>query len=191
MSGRRLASLVLAAALACPFHAGAVSFSLPEGAREAARTAGRDSVTREDFDSEWRVDNGAGERVTVLTPFHRLAQAARNAAFRQEALRPSDENKILQAAQDRLTFLVELRGDHEAFAIHSRPRLVVGSREVEPAFVQNERMGAPRPGGGFTGRSVYAFPTTGLQGTAVVTLVVRDAGGRVVSRFTVDLSKMR
>src|SRR5574337_2158038 len=62
----------------------AASFSLtPKQADEAIRF-GQRSIVSEDFDREWKVAAPSGDSVTVVTPFFRLAQAARNAAFRSE-----------------------------------------------------------------------------------------------------------
>ena len=58
-------------------------------------------------------------------------------------------------------------------------------------FVQNERTGLRQANGSFLARSVYAFPTRDLIGTSKVVLVIRDPEGHLVSRFTVDLAKMR
>ena len=63
-------------------------------------------------------------------------------------------------------------------------------REILPSFVQNERT-ALREEGGFVARCVYGFPTKEITGTSRGTLVVRDAGGREVSRFGIDLARMR
>lgn len=194
IGARSLALAVLVAgavSLGPSGRVGAASFVLADGDRAAAREAGRDSVNRDAFGGEWRVENAAGERVTVLTPFHRLALAARQAAFREEPLRAADETRLVRDTRERVTFLTEVRGDRPAFAVHYRARLVVGSREVQPVFAQNERTAAPRTGGGFAANCVYVFATRDVPGTAVVTLVVQDADGRPVSRFTIDLSKMR
>jgi hypothetical protein len=58
-------------------------------------------------------------------------------------------------------------------------------------FVQNERTGLRQANGSFLARSVYAFPTKEVAGTAKVVLVVRDPEGQLRSRFAVDLAKMR
>jgi hypothetical protein len=56
--------------------------------------------------------------------------------------------------------------------------------------VQNERT-ALREDGAFVARCVYGFPTREITGTSQGTLVVRDAGGGEVSRFSIDLARMR
>jgi hypothetical protein len=148
-------------------------------------------TTDSGFDAEWRVDAPGGESVTVMTPFYRLALAARNAAFKNEMVKPQDQTGILQAIRDRLTFWVQLHGPREDFARHYVPRLVVGDVEIPPVFVQNERTGLRQANGSFLARSLYAFPTREVPGTAKVVLVVRDADGKLMSRFVVDLAKMR
>ena len=81
--------VVIIAALIAVGEAAAASFSLSEAERRAAVQAGERSITSEDFDREWRVSSDGGE-VTVLTPFHQLAVAARHAAFKKDPLEPSD-----------------------------------------------------------------------------------------------------
>jgi hypothetical protein len=85
----------------------------------------------------------------------------------------------------------QLRGPREDFARFLAPRLIAGDREIEPAFVQNERTAARQESGTYLARCVYGFPTRDLTGKSRVVLVVRDADGRDVSRFTIDLSAMR
>ena len=98
---------------------------------------------------------------------------------------------MLETVRDRLTFWVSLHGGREDFARYYVPRLVVGDVEVEPVFVQNERTGLRQANGSFLARSVYAFPTRDVTGTSKVMLLIRDPQGQVVSRFPVDLAKMR
>jgi len=158
---------------------------------EALRVGQRSVTTESGFDTEWRVDAPGGESVTVMTPFYRLALAARNAAFKNETVKAEDQSKMLQTLRDRLTFWVSLHGGREDFARYYAPRLLVGDVEVEPVFVQNERTGLRQGNGSFLARSVYAFPTRDVTGTSKVVLVIRDPQGQVVSRFPVDLAKMR
>jgi hypothetical protein len=161
-----------------------------------ALAVGQRSATSDDaFDAEWRVTNAAGEVTVVVTPFYRLALAARHAAFKSEVLTPTDRDKLLREQKDRLSMWVLLKGDREDFARHYVPRFVVGGpggseREIVPSFVQNERT-ALREDGGFVARCVYGFPTRDFTGTSRGTLVVRDAGGREVGRFGIDLARMR
>jgi hypothetical protein len=167
------------------------SFVLTPGEREDALRVGARSVAVETFDAEWRVTNGAGDSVTMLTPFHRLVLAARHAAFRHEPLKPDTPDRLQREQQDRLLLWARLHGPREDFARFYAPRLRVGDREIEPAFVQNERTAARQDDGRYLARCAYAFPTRDLTGTSRVTLIVRDADGRDVSRFTIDLSTMR
>src|SRR5262249_55065316 len=140
--GRAQAMKIALAALAltlAPALAAGAALTLDEaGTREAIR-AGEKSVDNEAFDTEWRVNNDRGESVSVLTPFHRLVVAARHATFNGKPLKPSDPEKILKENRDRLVFLVELQGASENFARYYLPRLVVADREIQAAFVQNER----------------------------------------------------
>ena len=169
----------------------AASFALTPDERAEALRVGARSATVETFDAEWRVANSAGDNVTVLTPFYRLVLAARHAAFRNEPMKPGEPERLLREQQDRLLLWARLHGPHEGFARFYSPRLLVGDGEVEPAFVQNERTAVRQDDGRYLARCVYSFPTRTLTGTSRVALVVRDADGRDVSRFAIDLSTMR
>ena len=169
----------------------AASFTLGEREIQDAIETGERSVTRESLGDEWRVRNAAGEVVTVMTPFHRLALAARQAAFRKEALSPRDRQRVLKGQHERLVFWVELKGTREDFARFYTPRLVAGARRLEPSFTQNERTPARGDDGRFVARCVYAFPTKAVSPTGKVVLVVRDDDGRDVSTFSIDLASMR
>lgn len=175
----------------------AASFVLDEQAAGRAVAVGQRSATSDaPFDAEWRVTSATGEVAFVVTPFHRLALAARHAAFKNEPLTPAERDKVLRDHKDRLPFWVGLRGRQEDFARHYTPRFIASGpdgseREIAPTFVQNERTALKHDGGVFLARCVYAFPTKELTGTSRGTLVVRDAEGREVARFSVDLSRMR
>jgi hypothetical protein len=172
--------------------AGAVLLTLTDAQQAEALRVGQRSVTSETgFDTEWRAENPAGESLTVITPFYRLALAARHAAFKNEVVKPQEQAKMLESLRDRLMFSVTLHGPREGFARYYAPRLLVGDREIEPVFVQNERTGLPQGNGAFLARSIYTFPTKDVAGKAKVVLVVRDAEGQLVSRFAVDLARMR
>ena len=187
----RAAACLLGLLLVGPPGVLAASFTLgPEQRSDAIRVGAR-SVTQESFDAEWRVANPSGDSVTVVTPFHRIVMAARHAAFKNEPLKPDEPEKLLKSQQDRLVILAQLRGPREDFARFYAPRLLVSDREIEPAFIQNERSAARQEDGRYLARCVYGFPTQYLTGTSRVALVVRDADGRDVSRFTIDLSTMR
>jgi hypothetical protein len=184
-----LAALAVLAAVAGP--AAGASLSLRPQERDEAIRVGQRSVTTDDFDAEWRVTNDAGHTAVVMTPFHRLVVAARHAAFRKEALKPREPEKVLKEQANRLVVWVHLKGPRPDFARFYTPRLLTGDREIEPAFVQNERTALPQPDGRFLARCVYAFPTKALTESGRVSLVVADGAGRDVSRFTIDLSRMR
>ena len=190
-SGGLAATTLVGLALVAGAPALAASFALAPAERDQALRVGRRSVTNEAFDTEWRVANGAGDSVMVVTPFHRLVLAARHAAFRNEKMKPDETERLLQEQQGRLMIWAQLRGPREDFARFLAPRLILGDREVEPAFVQNERTAARQDNGGYLARCVYGFPTRDLTGKSRVLLVVRDPDGRDVSRFTIDLSTMR
>ena len=184
------ALVVIAAALLAVGEAAAASFTLSDADKQAAMKVGERSTTSEDFDREWRVSNDGGE-VSVLTPFHRLAVAARHAAFKDEPLKAADIQRVIAKDAGRLVVWVSLRGRSEDFARHYAPRLVHGTREIRPTFVQNERTAIPQDGGVYLARCVYGFPVRDLDGRARVALLVADADGREVGRFTIDLSAMR
>ena len=192
---RVVSALALVAILASP--AAAATFVLDEQEMARAVAAGQRSATSDaPFDGEWRVTNSAGDAMLVVTPFYRLALASRHAAFKNEPLTPAERDKIVREQKDRLPFWVLLRGGQEDFARHYAPRFIAAGpdgseREIAPSFVQNERTALKSDGGVFVARCVYAFPTKELTGASRGTLVVRDAGGREVARFTVDLARMR
>jgi hypothetical protein len=186
---RGLATLALVAVLAAT--AEAASFALDDKQIADAVAAGESSVTREGVGDEWRQKNAAGHVLRVMTPFHRLAIAAREAAFRQDSLKPRDIRRVVKEQRDRLVLWLELRGPREDFAHFYTPRLMLGSREIEPTFSQNERTAARIADGAYLAQCVYAFPTRNLTGTSKVGLVVRDADGQTVTSFVIDLASMR
>jgi hypothetical protein len=193
---RRSLGLV-AAGLVAVSGAEAASFALDEAdVRGAVALGERSTTTTAPFDDEWRVTNATGEVAFVLTPFHRMALAARHAAFKSEPLSPAERDKIAREQRDRLTLWVVLSGPREDFARHYAPRFIVmgpggAEREIVPSFVQNERTALKQPGGTFLARCVYGFPVKEITGTSRGALVVRNADGKEVSRFPVDLSRMR
>jgi len=186
----RIALAALALALAPALTAGA-ALTLDDNERREAIRTGEKSVGNDAFDTEWRVNNDRGESVSVLTPFHRLVVAARHATFNGKPLKPGDPEKILKETRDRLVLLVELQGASETFARFYLPRLVVADREIQPAFVQNERTASRQQDGRYRAHCVYGFPNRDLDGRAKAALVVADGEGRDVSRFAIDLGKMR
>lgn len=183
--------LVLAtAAVLAAGPVAAATFALSSAEQQAAISLGERSTTAEGFDREWRVSQG-GESVSVLTPFHRLVVAARHAAFKNEAITPSEVTRVLKRDASRLVLSVQLRGKREDFARHYAPLLLAGPREIKPAFVQNEHTPLRQEDGVYLARCMYGFPLSDLEGQERVTLRVSDAEGREVSRFTIDLARMR
>jgi hypothetical protein len=174
----------------------AAVFVLNEQEIGRAIAMGQRSATSDaPFDAEWRVTNAAGEVAVVVTPFYRLALAARHAAFKSEPLTPAERDKVLREQKDRLPMWVSLKGNREDFARHYAPRFVLmnpggGEQEIAPTFVQNERT-ALRQESGFIARCVYGFAAKEITGTSQGALLVRDAAGREVSRFDIDLARMR
>jgi len=172
--------------------AGAASFALSAADRDAAIKLGERSVTTDDFGAEWRVTgDGPGQVLTVMTPFHRLALAARNSAFRSEALRPKDAETAVKADSGVLTLWATLRGPKSDFARFYTPVLTNGRQEIKPMFAQNERTARREDDGTFTARCLYVFPIEGIKAGDRVTLVVKDGESKPVARFTVDLAAMR
>lgn len=185
-------ALGLAAWIVAAPPAGAALLTLTVAQQAEALRVGQRSVSTEArFDAEWRVENASGEALTVMTPFYRLALASRNASFKNEIVKPQDRDKLLSEVRDRLMVWVELHGPREDFARYYKPRLLVADREIEPAFVQNERTGLRRANGSFLARSVYAFPNREIVADAKLVLVIRDPDGQLMSRFAIDLAKMR
>lgn len=182
----------LLALLLWPGVVGAATLVLSETQQHEAIQTGERSVTADAFDAEWRVAGAtAGETATVMTPFHRLVIAARHAAFNSKPLKPGEPAKILKENRDRLVFWTTLRGTSSDFARYYVPRLIVGDRDIKATFVQNERTAIRQPDGGYLARCVYGFPTKDVKGRERVGLVVGDGDGRDVSRFTIDLARMR
>ena len=181
----------LALALAGP-PASAASLALSERERQEAVLVGQRSVTQEAFGGEWRVVQGSGESVEVITPFHRIALAARHAAFKNEPLKDADQARMLEDLKDRVMFWVQLVGPRPDFARYYKPRLLVpNGQEIEPAVAQNERTAIRQEDGRYLARCMYWFPTKDVTGTSRVTLVIRDSESQPVSRFVIDLTRMR
>ena len=185
-----MAWLVLALAASAP-AAGAASLTLGDRELAEALREGERSVTQDVFGAEWRVVSDSGSSVTVLTPFYRLAMAARQAAFRNEALKPQDRQRVMREVRERLRLSVHLHGTREDFARHLRPRLLVANREIPPTLVQNEHTAVRSDDGRFTARCDYWFSTRELTDSARLTLVVGEPNGPPVARFPIDLAKMR
>ena len=175
---RTLAALAVLAQLGT---AQAASFALEERQAQEAVEFGERSVQRDGFGDEWRVRNPAGDAAIVMTPFHRLALAARHAAFRKEPLKPRERDRVLKQQQDRWCS-GELTGPREDFARLYAP----ASSRAGPKggdLQQNERTAARRPTAGSSPAASTASNQGALRQSKVV-LVVRDGDGRDVSSFT-------
>jgi hypothetical protein len=170
----------------------AVSFTLGPAERDQAISVGQRSVVSDEFGGDWRVKGDApGQFLTVMTPFHRLALAARNAAFRNQDLRPREVESLARDQENRLVTWVTLRGGRADFARFYTAALLRGQQELKPAFVQNERTAYRDEDGRYTAQCLYVFPAEELDANGTVTVVVRDIDQTPVARFTVDLSTMR
>jgi hypothetical protein len=170
----------------------AASFSLAATERDEAIRLGRRSVVTEDFGAEWRVGGEApGESLTVMTPFHRLALAARNSAFKSQELPQRDIDELLRDQENRLTLWAALEGAKADFARFYTPVLLSGRQEIKPTFRQNERTGRREDNGTYTARCLYVFPAGELKPNETLVLIVKDLDDKQVAKFTVDLSAMR
>lgn len=191
MSHRFLGWIVLFACLLGGAPLSAASFQLtPKEAEEAIR-AGQRSVTAEEFGVEWQVTNSSGMAVTVMTPFYRVAQEARIAAFDDKTLKPREVARLLREVRGRVSFWATLEGSREDFARWYRPVLLARNQEIKASFVQNERTALRQEDGRYLARSLYSFPTQGLRPNDRITLSIRNPEGREVARFAVDLGAMR
>jgi hypothetical protein len=184
--------LCIGAALTIVSPLDAASFTLSSEERDAAIRAGKRSVISERFGREWTVGgDGPGQTVLVMTPFHRLALAARNAAFRNQELRPKDIESVLKEQTGGLALWATLKGNKNDFARFYTAVLTTGEQEVKPSFSQNERTALREEDGSYTARCMYVFPSDGLRGNGTLTLIVKDPDEKAVAKFTMDLSAMR
>ena len=183
--------LVLAAGLVGVAPGEAVSFALTDGDREQAVRAGKKSVVVEEFGTEWRLKDASGQTLTVMTPFHRLALAARISAFRSRELKSRDVRSLLKDYEGKIAFQVTLRGGKTDFARFYTPTLVAGAQEVKASFVQNEHTALRGDDGRYAAQCLYVFPADGLNPQGRVVLVIKDGDEREVAKFTVDLAAMR
>jgi len=188
---RCLPFLALAVGLVAATPGESMSVVLTDPDRQQAIRAGKKSIVTEEFGAEWRVKDGTGQSLVVMTPFHRLALAARNSAFQSKDLRPRDVEDILKNSEGKLAFWVTLRGGKADFARYYTPEVLAGSQTVKPSFVQNERTALRDTDGRYSAQCVYAFPADTIDPKGRVTLVVRDAEEKEVAKFTVDLAAMR
>jgi len=169
----------------------AASFQLTPREVEEAIQAGRRSVSAEEFGVEWQVANSAGAAITVVTPFYRLAQEARNAAFKQETLRPREITRVLRESNGRLSFWAVFEGSRPEFARWYLPVLLARGRQIKASFVQNERTALRQEEGRYLARCFYSFPTNELRPDDRITLLILIRDGREITRYHVDLGAIR
>lgn len=170
----------------------AASFTLTPEQRDDAIRMGKRSIVSGAFDAEWSVSGAeAGQALMVMTPFHRLALAARNSAFKSQELKPQDVEALLKEQAGTLTLWATLRGGAADFARFYTPLLVSGREQIKPSFTQNERTARREDDGSYTARCMYVFPSGGLKPNDTVTLIVKGSDDKQVAKFTVDLSAMR
>jgi len=157
--GRRQAVIRVLLLLVCvmaPLPAAAVVLQLADGDRREALRMGERSITNDTFDYEWRVVGGTGESLTVMSPFHRLALAARHAAFKNDTLKPTDIERVSSRTPTACRVGQPPCGSEE-FARFYVPRLLAGDREIKAVFVQNERTAIRQDDGHFLARASTAF----------------------------------
>ncbi len=183
--------LVLAAGLIGVAPGEAVSFALTDRDREQAVRVGKKGVVAEEFGAEWRLKDASGQTLTVMTPFHRLALAARNSAFRSREIKRRDVESLMRDYEGKIAFQVTLRGSKADFARFYTPTLVAGAQEVKASFIQNEHTAFREDDGRYAAQCLYVFPAERLNPKGRVVLVVRDPDEREVAKFTVDLAAMR
>jgi hypothetical protein len=153
---------------------------------------GSGSITQEEFGDEWRIPLAGGQEIVVTTPFARLTQAARQAAFRGEPLGDRQRQEAIERGRGKLQLLVTMFGPAPDFARWYQPILKAGNQEVKPSFTQNERTALRLEDGRFAARNVYVFPLEGLSPRGTVTLIVQHAvDKKEVLRTPIDLSKLR
>ena len=191
MSPRCLGWIVLLGALLGGAPLSAASFQLTAREVEEAIQMGQQSVTAEEFGVQWQVANAAGAAITVVTPFYRLAQEARNAAFKQGALKPREVTRAVREGNRRLSFWAVFQGPREDFARWYEPVILARGQAIKASFVQNERTALRQEDGRYLARCLYAFPADELQPRDRITLLIRSREGREITKFTVDLGAMR
>src|SRR5262247_266402 len=179
---RSLPFLALAVGLVAATPGESMSVVLTDLDREQAIRAGKKSILTEEFGAEWRVKDGAGQTAVVMTPFHRLALAARNSAFQSKELRQRDVDSLLKKTEGTIAFWVTLRGGNAEFARHYSPQILAGAQTVRPSFVQNERTAIRQDDGRYAAQCVYTFPAEGIDPKGRVVLVVKDADEKEVAK---------
>jgi hypothetical protein len=171
----------------------AASFTLAPRDRDEAIRLGKRSIVSDEFGGEWRVTgNGSGQSLLVMTPFHRLALAARNSAFKSQELKPKEIDTAVGEQPGLLVLWATLKGKTSDFARFYSPVLLNDHQaSIKVNFSQNERTARREDDGSYSARCLYVFPGAALRSDETVTLVVKDADDKQVAKFTVDLSSMR
>jgi hypothetical protein len=185
-------ALVATVCLGAGGPADAASFILTPAERDEAIRLGKRSIVSEEFGGEWKVGGERpGQSLMVMTPFHRLALAARNSAFKSQELPAREVEALLKGEEGRLTLWAALQGEKADFARFYTPVLVTGQQEIKATFRQNEHTGRREESGSYTARCLYVFPAERLAPNQTLVLIVRDPDDKPVARFTVHLAAMR
>ena len=184
---------VLAAGLSliCIAPIDAALFTLMPGDRDESVRVGRRSVTTEDWGGEWRVDGGAGQFLTVMTPFHRLALAARNSAFQDKELKPREVDSVLKDQQNKVVFFATLRGAGWTSRASTPPCCWPGA--VDQGLLHTRTSG-PRSAArtGSTPRAASTlFPAEGVEFPRPADAPGAGPRRKVVAKFTIDLLDQR
>jgi hypothetical protein len=171
----------------------AASFTLAPRERDEAIRLGRRSIVSDEFGGEWKVaGEGAGQSLMVMTPFHRLALAARNSAFKSQELKAKEIETAIGDQPGSLVLWATLKGKTADFARFYSPVLLNDHRaSIKASFSQNERTARREDDGSYSARCLYVFPVAALRADETVTLLVKDMDEKQVAKFTVDLSSMR
>ena len=119
-----------------------------------------------------------------MTPFHRLALAASNSAFKNEDAPPARTSTPLAQGPARASssLWATLRGAEPDFARFYAPLLYRGEHEIKPSFAQNERTALRERGRQLHGALHVRLPRRGLDAKGRLTLVVKDSAQRDRSR---------
>ena len=127
----------------------------------------------------------------MIPPFHRIGIAARHAAFKNDTLKPDELERVVKQTQDRLVVWVQLRGAREDFARFYVPRLLAGGARSRRSSCRTSGRRSARTTGTTWPAASTVFRSKDLTGRDRLALVVADADGRDVTRFTIDLARMR
>jgi hypothetical protein len=170
----------------------AASLTLSPRDREEAIRLGKKSVITDEFGGEWTVrGDGPGQSLTVMTPFHRLALASRNSAFKNQELKPKDIETLLKEQESTLTVWATLKGGTPGFARFYTPMLVKDAQQIKASFAQNEHTARREDDGSYTARCLYVFTAETVKPNDKLVLIVKDPDDKAVAKFVVDLSSMR